>query len=256
MFTMEAAKGSDVLLRFEDIDAGRCRPEYYEAIDEDLSWIGFKWTEPPIRQSDRRHHYEAALESLKQRDLLYPCFCTRAQILDEEQRIAAAPHGPDGPHYAGTCRRLSSEDVQQNIDQGKPFSLRLKIDKAMSSLGRFTWYDQEAGLQQVNMEDFGDIVLARKDSGLSYHLCSVVDDHLQQIELVTRGQDLMPSTSIHRLLQELLNFTVPQYHHHKLVADENGLRLAKRRQDLSIRDLRASGLSPIELLNQAQIRLV
>lgn len=232
------------LIRLEDIDGTRARPEYETALFEDLAWLGLQWEMPVRRQSEHADDYRAALLKLHQLDLLYPCFCTRKEIQDEIARAGQAPHGPDGPLYPGTCRQRSTSEKQHLLAEGTPYALRLDVAKAVQLCGgELTWEDAARGLQTARPEVFGDVVLARKDTPASYHLAVVVDDALQGITLVTRGEDLFEATHLHRLLQHLLDLPVPRWHHHRLIADENGRRLAKRDNARALRTLREEGWS-------------
>ncbi|MCX7932107.1 MAG: tRNA glutamyl-Q(34) synthetase GluQRS [Rhodovarius sp.] len=236
------ARGSRFLLRLEDIDAGRCRPEYAEAILEDLAWLGIRWDGPVRVQSAHAAEHRAALQRL--RPFLYPCFCTRADIA----AAAAAPHGPAGPVYPGTCRGLSPAEAAERVAAGIPHAWRLDVARAMQGLPPLSFHELGQGRLPCDPLAVGDVVLARKDAGLSYHLCVVVDDAAQGVTLVTRGEDLQPATAIHRLLQELLGLPEPLYAHHRLILDAAGRRLAKRDRAATLRDLRAAGLSPADVL--------
>lgn len=236
------------LLRFEDIDAQRVREEFYHGIEEDLEWLDLKWDETPLRQSDRTAAYETALAILREKDLAYPCFCTRREIQEEWSNMSAAPHGPEGPVYPGTCRKLNAREREERIAAGLPHAWRLNARKAASVTGPLTFRDLRFGMLQVNPDLLGDVVLARKDIGSAYHLAVVVDDAFQQITHVTRGEDLLSSTHVHRLLQFLLELPEPVYLHHPLVLDEHGKRLAKRHDALSIAALRESGLTPAKAI--------
>ena len=241
-------KGTRFLLRIEDIDQGRCRPEYVEAIYEDLAWLGLNWEDPVRIQSQHLADYQAALEQLTERGVLYPCFCTRKDIQAEIKRAGGAPHGPDGAIYPGTCRNLTKDQQDDLIAQGKSFALRLDMEKAITLVGPLSWIDLEKGEQPCKPKIFGDVVLARKDTPTSYHLSVTLDDHLQDITLVTRGQDLFEASHIHRLLQALLNLNTPGYHHHGLLVDKDGKRFAKRDKSLTLKSLRESGMDPHELI--------
>jgi glutamyl-Q tRNA(Asp) synthetase len=243
--------GGRFLLRIEDIDPGRCRAEFVAAIVEDLAWLGLDWEQPVRRQSEHLEDYRAALDRLAALELLYPCFCSRADIAREIDRSAAAPHGPDGPAYPGLCRHLSAAEAARRRAAGQPFALRLKMAEAMALAGPLTWVDADAGPVAALPQLFGDVVLARKDAPASYHLAVTVDDALQGVTLVTRGADLFAATHVHRLLQALLGLAVPRWHHHRLLADEGGRRLAKREGAPSIRSLRAAGLSADEVRRMA-----
>ena len=217
-----AQKGQRFILRIEDIDQGRCRAEYIDAISEDLAWLGLSWETPVRIQSQHMADYQCALDQLTAQELLYPCFCTRKEIQAEIDRAGGAPHGPDGFHYPGTCRNLSPREREDRIARGDAFALRLDMDKAVRQAGPLSWQDHEKGTQTARPEIFGDIVLARKDTPTSYHLSVTLDDHLQEIDLVTRGEDLFEASHVHRLLQALLDLNVPAYHHHDLLVGEDG----------------------------------
>jgi glutamyl-Q tRNA(Asp) synthetase len=243
--------GGRFLLRIEDIDTGRCREEFVAAIFEDLSWLGLSWEEPVRRQSRHFDDYRAALDLLRALDLIYPCFCTRQDIQREIDAAAAAPHGPDGPLYPGTCRHRSEADRAERIASGQSYALRLDVANAVTRTGLLHWRDEIAGEMVAKPESLGDVVLARKDTPTSYHLSVTVDDHLQGITLVTRGQDLFEATHIHRLLQALLGYATPRYRHHELLTDASGRRLAKRDKALTLRAMRESGLAPAEVRRRA-----
>ncbi len=241
------ASGGRFLLRIEDIDSGRCRPAFETAIYEDLAWLGLSWEEPVLRQSDRKAAYGTALARLQAAELLYPCFCTRKEIQAEIAQAPSAPQGPEGPLYPGTCRRLSAAARQARLASGADYALRLDCGAAAAQAGPLTWQDRERGCQAADPLSLGDVVLARKDAGSSYHLAVTLDDAEQEVTLVTRGADLFPATHMHRLLQALLGLPVPAWHHHRLLTDEKGERLAKRSDALAIRTLRAAGKSPAEV---------
>ena len=234
-----AADDGRFLLRIEDIDHGRCRPEFEQAIYEDLEWLGLSWAAGVRRQSEHMADYAAALETLDGAGLVYPCFCTRAAIRAEIARSGAAPHGPDGPLYPGTCRGL--EDAAARIAAGEGHALRLDMGRAAARAGPLAWHDRAKGRIEARPGVFGDVILARKDTPTSYHLAVTVDDHIQGVNLVTRGADLFEASHVHRLLQALLGLDVPEYSHHRLLTDEQGRRLAKRHDGLSIRALRERG---------------
>ena len=241
--------GGDMVLRIEDIDQSRCRPEFEKAIYEDLRWLGLTWPTPVRRQSEHFAEYAAALAQLDDARLLYPCFCTRAEIRAEIACSPSAPQGPDGPIYPGTCRHLSEADVAARKARGAPFALRLDCAKALQRVDIDLFFDDVThGRIAADPTKFGDVVLARKDTPTSYHLAVVVDDHLQGITCVTRGEDLFESTHIHRLLQYLLSLPTPHYAHHRLIEDAGGRRLAKRDQATTLSDLRAQGLTPDDVL--------
>jgi glutamyl-Q tRNA(Asp) synthetase len=249
------AAGGRFLLRIEDIDQGRCRPVYEAAIAEDLRWLGLDWEEPVMRQSDRFAAYRQALDRLRDGGLLYPCFCTRKEIQREIAGAGQAPHGPDGPLYPGTCRGLGEDERRARIAAGRAYALRLDVTAALAAAvaaaSPLTWFEHGRGLDGIAVpaepQIHGDVVLARKDVPASYHLAVTLDDAEQGITLVIRGEDLAPATHIHRLLQALLDLPVPAWHHHALIADAAGRRLAKRDDAQAIRSLREQGLSPAEV---------
>jgi glutamyl-Q tRNA(Asp) synthetase len=234
--------GGQFLLRLEDIDPGRCRPHFATAILDDLTWLGLVWDGPVRTQSEHLADYQAALDALRERHLIYPCFCTRADIAREISASASAPHAPDGaPLYPGTCRRLSPAERTTKIAVGKPFALRL--DMAAVLQPDLSYQEEGGGRIACHPEQFGDVVLARKDAPASYHLCVTHDDALQGVTLVTRGEDLQPATSLHRLLQTLMEWEAPAYAHHHLLTNPAGRRLAKRDKAMTLRSLRAEGVS-------------
>ncbi|MEQ5775479.1 tRNA glutamyl-Q(34) synthetase GluQRS [Thalassospira sp. NFXS8] len=241
------------LLRIEDIDQTRARPEYIEAIYQDLAWLGLSWETPVRVQSAHFNDYQAVLDRLTDRDLLYPCFCTRKEIQAEIARIGNAPHGPDGALYPGTCRHLSVSERADRIAAGDSYALRLDMGRAIKQVGkRLYWHDRAAGRQVATPEIFGDVVLARKDTPTSYHVSVTLDDHLQGISLVTRGEDLFFASHLHRLLQELLGYDVPEYHHHKLLAGPDGKRFAKRDKSETLRSMRERGISVADILTRIE----
>ena len=235
--------GGEFLLRLEDIDGPRCRVEFAEGILEDVARLGLEWSGPVWKQSERMPFYEAALECLQQRGVLYRCFCTRQEIAS-----LAAPQGPEGPLYPGTCRELSRGGGEAELlHAGRAFAWRLNAAEAARQAGALTWTDVERGTFSAQPELLGDVVLARKDIATSYHLAVTVDDAAQGITLVTRGEDLLASTHVHRLLQALLDLPVPQWKHHRLICDKEGRRLAKRDEARSLRSLWEAGWSSREL---------
>jgi glutamyl-Q tRNA(Asp) synthetase len=235
------AAGGRFLLRLEDIDRARCRPEFAAAIQEDLAWLGLDWDGPVRIQSEHFADYRAALDRLAAASLLYPCFCSRAAIMVEVARTAVAPHGPDGPLYPGTCRALGAAERVRRIGAGEGFALRLDMGAALARAGALFWEDEQRGRIAADPVRFGDVVLARKDTPASYHLAVTVDDALQGVTLVTRGEDLFAATHIHRLLQALLELPVPRWWHHQLLTDATGRRYAKRDRALTLRALREAG---------------
>ncbi|MEX2642047.1 MAG: tRNA glutamyl-Q(34) synthetase GluQRS [Acetobacterales bacterium] len=245
-------RGGRHLLRIEDIDPTRCRPEFEAAIVEDLDWLGVDRDGPARRQSDHMDDYRAALGRLEAAELVYPCFCTRADIRREIEAAGGAPHGPEGPVYPGTCRALTRAAREARIAAGDAWALRLDMLRAIAAAGGgLEWHDIHAGPQRATPGRFGDVVLARKETPTSYHLSVTVDDALQGVTLVTRGMDLFEATHIHRLLQALLDLPVPEWAHHPLLTDENGRRYAKRDKSLTLRALREQGLSAADVRKRA-----
>ena len=241
--------GGRFLVRLEDIDGTRVRPEYEAGIFEDLAWLGMRWEKPVRKQSEHWEDYRTALAKLEEMGLLYPCFCTRKAIQEEVARMGQAPHGPDGVLYPGTCRGLSEDERAARRGAGEGYALRLDVAKAVALVGReLKWLDRGRGEFVAKPEVFGDVVLARKETPTSYHLAVVVDDALQGVTLVTRGEDLLEATHVHRLLQALLGLPVPEWRHHRLITDENGKRLAKRDEARSVRSLRLDGWTPEAVL--------
>lgn len=232
--------GGRCLLRIEDIDAGRCRPDFTSAILEDLAWLGLDWDGPVRVQSEHLDEYRAVLGRLRADGLLYPCFCSRADIL----RAATAPHGPDGVVYPGTCRHLSAAARLDRLAAGHPHAWRLDVTAALRRTGPLTFHDEFRGTLPCDPAAHGDVVLARRDAPSSYHLCVTHDDAVQGVSLVTRGEDLLAATSIHRLLQGLLGWPEPGYAHLKLVLAADGTRLSKRDGAATLRAMRGSGISP------------
>ena len=239
--------GGRFLLRIEDIDGTRCRPEFIHGILEDLAWLGLDWDGAVRIQSQHPADHRRALDRLDADGLLYPCFCTRADIAAEIACAGGAPHGPEGQLYPGICRALAPGAARARIAAGAPHALRLDMAKARARTGPLAWRDHRRGRQEARPETLGDVVLARKETPTSYHLAVTVDDALQGVTLVTRGEDLFHATHVHRLLQALLDLPVPEWDHHSLLTDATGRRLAKRDKAETIEALRASGRSPAEL---------
>lgn len=254
-FAWRAARdaGGRFLLRIEDLDQGRARPEYEQGIMDDLRWLGLDWDGAIVRQSERTEAYIDALERLEALGVVYPCFCTRRDITEQ---IASAPHdltpdGPDGPIYPGTCRHLPKDEAASRIANGKAPALRLDVARAMAISGPIQWREA-ARVVEACPEAFGDIVLSRKDAPAAYHLAVVVDDAASGITLVTRGVDLAPATDVQALLQRLLGLPAPEYRHHRLVTGPGGARLAKRDRSSSVAERRQAGESPDAVLSAAE----
>ena len=254
---MARAKGGRLLLRIEDIDSTRCRPEYETAIYTDLTWLGLRWELPVLRQSEHWDNYRAALARLEATDLVYPSFETRAEIT----RLVAAretegvwPRDPDGaPLYPGSAKDMSDGERRRRMESGEPYALRLNMQAALARVGPLTWAESGAGPAgetgdiAANPAAWGDVILARKETPTSYHLAVVVDDTAQGITDVVRGSDLFHATAVHRLLQALLDLPQPRYRHHRLILDADGNKLSKSTQSTGLRELRAQGASPAEI---------
>jgi glutamyl-Q tRNA(Asp) synthetase len=245
--------GDDFLLRIEDIDAGRSRERYVEAIYCDLKWLGLSWDEPVLRQSRRLGAYRTALETLEARGLVYPCFCSRRAIADEIARAQDAPHFGEGaapnaaddpPLYPGTCRQLTKDERASHA--GEPYALRLDCHKAAAAVGPLT-FTEHGHIHNVDPLRFGDLVIARKDMPTSYYLAVVVDDAFQNVTLVTRGEDLLAATHIQRVLQALLGVAAPAYAHHRLVLDDAGRKFSKRDGAVTLTGLREAGATPSDI---------
>lgn len=258
--------GGRFLLRIEDIDRTRCRAEFTDALIDDLHFLGLSWDGAVRVQSEHMAQYAQVLDRLQATGLLYPCFCTRATIAAEVSQAGGAPHdlpapvgagstGPAphvGPLYPGTCRRLSPEEAAERIAQGSSYALRLHSDRALAVAreiaGRpLSFCDRRYGEVPVHLSHLGDVVLGRKEVRASYHIAVSLDDHLQGVTLVTRGEDLFHATHIHRVLQTLLGWAEPEYAHHLLLRDQHGERLAKRRGSPSLRSLRQAGASAADI---------
>jgi len=256
-FDLARQSGGRMLLRMEDIDRARCKPEFEAAIYEDLDWLGIDWETPVRRQSEHFAAYRAAADRLDALGLLYPSFESRAEIarlVADEQIKGRWPHDPDGvPLYPGIAKSLSPAAVAELRRAGAPTALRLDMAKACQQAGELAWHELgggpsgETGAVAARPEAWGDVILARKEIPTSYHLSVVIDDALQGVTDVVRGQDLFWSTSVHRLLQTLLGLPQPTYRHHPLVRDESGAKLAKSNGATALRDLRAQGLRPADI---------
>ncbi len=247
----DLARGSpcgEFLLRQEDIDGGRVRAEYYQLIEDDLQWLGLHWDGDPLLQTTRTAAYAAAFGALRDRGYVYPCFCTRRDIREEIARMGGAPHAGANPLYPGTCRGLGAAERVSRLEAGDGHAWRLDAARAAAAVGCLHFTDLRHGVRTVDPGLLGDVVLARKDIGVAYHLAVVVDDAWQEITHVTRGEDLLDSTHVHRLLQALLGLPEPIYVHHRLVTDASGRRLAKRDDALSLASLREAGRSAGEVL--------
>jgi len=243
--------GGRFLLRIEDIDRIRCRDEYVAAILEDLTWLGLDWDGPVRKQSEHFDDYRKALGRLDALGVLYLCFCTRREIQSEIARAGGAPHGDAGPPYPGTCRSLSAEELAAKLRSGVDYASRLHIARALALTGPLDWTEGE-GQRQAAPAVLGDVVLARKEIPASYHLAVTVDDAIQGVTLVTRGEDLATATHTHRVLQALLDLPTPRYRHHPLLTDGASRRLAKRDGALTIRSMRERRITPSEVIAMAE----
>jgi glutamyl-Q tRNA(Asp) synthetase len=254
---MARESGGRLLLRIEDIDPQRCRPEYEMAIYEDLRWLGISWHEPVRRQSENFSDYRAAVAKLEADGLIYPSFESRGEInalVAERESSESWPRDPDGaPLYPGNARKLPLAERERRRAAGETFALRIAMDAAIVRTGALSWTetgsgpDGQSGRIAAVPERWGDVVLARKEVPTSYHLAVVVDDALQGVTDVARGQDLFWATGIHRLLQGLLGLPEPTYHHHRLILDADGRKLSKATQATSLRELRAGGAGPADI---------
>ena len=257
IFAQKLAKNASdqFLLRIEDIDPTRCRKEFEQGIFADLKWLGLDWLEPVRKQSEHLDDYLLALAKLDEENLVYPCFCTRAKITEEIERAGIAPSGYGEAVYPGICKKLTAAEIEELTEKGQVPALRLDMAAAFRRTGVIEWKDHEKGKVRSDPRVHGDIVLARKDIKTSYHLSATIDDHLQGITLVTRGEDLAGVTDIHRLLQEILNLNEPEYLHHKILNDKRGKKLSKRSSSTSIQSLRGAGYTQTEIINMIKSML-
>ena len=239
LLAFDAARraGGAFHIRIDDIDGSRSRAAYVDAALADLEWLGIDWDGEPLRQSARLAAYQAALDDLAARSLVYPCFCTRADIAAS----LVAPHGPSGAIYPGTCRHLEPAERDRRL-AAEPHCWRLDMGRASDLSGDLYWEEQGQGLRRADPRAHGDVVLARKDAPASYHLASTLDDATMGITHIVRGADLIASTDVHRLLQALLDLPTPLYRHHALVCGADGKRLAKRDAAASLASLRSAGV--------------
>ncbi len=257
---MAIASGGNLLLRMEDIDVERCRPEFEQAIYEDLAWLGLSWEAPVRRQSEHFDAYAEALTSLEARGLVYPCFCARSDVIGVAAERPGWPRDPDGsPLYPGTCKRLSPAERRARLAAGQPAALRIDMAAAMAQVRqRIAWREYGTAGERRDIyadpRQWGDAVLARKDIPASYHIAVVVDDAMQGITDVVRGEDLFMATSLHRLLQILLDLPAPSYHHHELLRDAAGRKLSKSLRAKSLRAMHREGVTAADLNEQLGIK--
>ncbi len=237
---------TELLLRIEDIDHTRCRPAYADAILEDLNWLGLRWQTPVRYQSHHLDDYRAAMQRLRDMDVIYPCFCTRKQVAQEIARMASAPHLEDTPsEYPGLCRNMQTDEQYRRM-QEEPFAWRLNVAKALICVGeKLTWREESGQTHAIEISH--DTIIGRKDIGFSYHLAVVVDDAIQAVSHIIRGRDLASSTGIHRLLQQLLGLPEPVYIHHPLLHGCSGEQLSKRNHATTLDNLRRAGVSAHKL---------
>jgi glutamyl-Q tRNA(Asp) synthetase len=251
---LAAETGGRFLLRIEDIDTTRCRPEFEAAIYDDLAWLGLEWERPALRQSERFHCYAATLDDLENRNLLYHCFCTRRQIAADSVGLGRDPDG--APLYSGRCWRLTDREQQERLRAGAPSALRIRMELALAAApGELFWREgwDEPGDVAADPAAWGDAVVRRKEFPASYHIAVVFDDAAQGVTHVVRGRDLYHATSLHRLLQALLGLSAPIYFHHGLITGGDGVKLSKSRGSPALADLRAAGLSAEEVRRMAVI---
>jgi len=256
-FDMARAAEGRFLLRIEDIDTTRCRPEFEMAIYQDLAWLGISWEQPVRRQSEHLGRYRQALERLDAERLTFPSFESRAEIarlVGDRESHARWPRDPDGaPLYPGAARQMPEIERAERIARGEPYAIRLDMLKAMECAGPLTWSESGAGpsgessVVAADPAAWGDVIVGRKETPTSYHLSVVIDDALQGVTNVVRGQDLFWSTSVHRVLQLLLDLPAPAYHHHRLIHDADGRKLSKSSQATGLRELRDAGVKPADI---------
>jgi glutamyl-Q tRNA(Asp) synthetase len=256
-FDLARASGGRFLLRIEDIDLTRCKPEFEAAIYQDLAWLGISWETPVRRQSEHLGEYRRSLDTLSSLGLFYPSFESRAEIarlVAEREARGVWPRDPDGaPLYPGNARQLAPEERMRRIESGAPYALRLDMEAAVARAGALSWTelgegpDGETGSIAAHPQAWGDVILARKETPTSYHLSVVIDDALQGVTEVVRGQDLFHATSVHRLLQHLLDLPAPAYRHHHLIRDAARHKLSKSTGATGLRELRAAGANPTEI---------
>ena len=251
LFAYEAAKklGGKFILRIEDIDSQRSSKVFEESIYEDLEWLQIKYSTDIRYQADHMDDYKGAIKELQKLDMVYPCFCSRSDIKAEIMRAGNAPHEEETSIYPGTCRRLSKEERIKKIAIGTSFAWRLNIRAAAKKLGNLVWRDLRLGKHTVPVGTMGDVVLARKDVPTSYHLSATLDDHIQRIGLVTRGEDLVSATHVHKIIQSLLELKSPIYLHHPLILDSKGVRLSKRTRAQTVKSLKTSGLKRNDVID-------
>jgi len=256
-FELACGSGGRLLLRIEDIDPARCRPEYEDAIYEDLAWLGIAWENPVRRQSAHLEDYHDALTQLSAQGLVYPSFESRAEIVRlvaEREGAGPWPRDPDGaPLYPGTAKLLPAAERARLVESGAPYALRLDMAAAIARAGALSWTEAgagpngETGVIAAHPEAWGDVILGRKETPTSYHLSVVIDDALQGVTNVVRGSDLFHATAVHRLLQRLLGLREPTYRHHRLIRDESGHKLSKSTRATGLRELRAAGAVPADI---------
>jgi len=251
LFSYEAAKklGGKFILRIEDIDSQRSSKVFEESIYEDLEWLKIKYSTDIRHQAEHMDDYKGAIKELQKLGMVYPCFCSRSDIKAEIMRAGNAPHEEEISIYPGTCRRLSKLERSKKISTETSFAWRLNIRAASKKLGNLVWNDLRLGKHTVPVGTMGDVVLARKDVSTSYHLSATLDDHIQRIGLVTRGEDLVSATHVHKIIQSLLELKSPIYLHHPLILDSKGVRLSKRTRAQTVKSLKTSGLKRDDVID-------
>lgn len=248
-YDLAKKEGGNFILRIEDIDPNRCKPEFTEQILDDLVWLGLNWDGPIRKQSEHLDEYAEILAKLESMGVVYPCFCTNKEIREEIERAGQAPHAGEHILYPSICKSLSHQEREQKISQGESYAMRLDMDLAIEKTGHchtpLTWQDKD-GEVIATPQELGDVVVARKDIGsTSYHISAVHDDHLQGVTHIVRGVDLLYTTPVHRILQALLGYETPLYHHHALLINpETGYRFAKRDNPMTIKMMREAGKTP------------
>ena len=251
IFASELAKkiNGKFIVRIEDIDQNRSRKIFEDSILEDLDWLEIKYDKKVRKQSDHLDDYKAAIDELNRLGVIYPCFCSRSDIKAEIMRAGNAPHEEENLFYPGTCRRLTNQERIEKLEKENNFAWRLNIRAAAKKIGRLIWQDIRLGSNTVPVGTIGDVVLARKDIPTSYHLSVTLDDHIQRIGLVSRGEDLVEATHIHKIIQMLLGLNTPIYFHHPLILDSTGKRLSKRNRAQTLKSLKAKGYKREDIID-------
>ncbi len=249
-FDLAKAAGGDFILRIEDIDLTRRKPEFMQAITDDLAWLGLEWEQPVRQQSAHFSEYEQQLKKLQDLGIIYPCYCSRREINQARDEMLHAPHGL-GDTYPQICKNRPQSEIEKLMQQGREPAYRLDLKKALALIDLPPiWHDLNQGEQAMDFRSIGDIILARRDIKTSYHLAVTHDDNLQSINLITRGSDLMAITPLHMLLQQLLGYQTPFYAHHDLITDGQNNRLAKSQNSPSLQSLKSQGFTAQDIRQQ------